>query len=317
MSHQFFGTTYRTTVNLQYEFAGIRSGSSFAESEVSQKSSEPNTTVSVVVLTKNSALTLQKCLEAILHERPKEIIAVDAQSTDGTLNILKRYAVKILDDKQRSIAGSRQTGVNAASGKYVMFVDSDVVLTPGCINTMIRELERNDWVGIHAILVSAENVSYWQRAQDRDYLTYYIVGPIARIDTIAALFKRDVLIRCPFDQSFAESAEDVDLSRRLTNANYKLGVSSAIAYHYHRREFSAFVRQRFRNGFGTARLGLKYKENRIFVAPLVTSLSLVIRSPITRQMSLIPYVLVQGPVVFAGVLMGLSKFTRRTRAASS
>jgi len=182
---------------------------------------------------------------------------------------------------------------------------------------MLRELTINDWAGIHAILLSAENASYWQRAQDRDYTSYYTVGPIARIDTIAALFRREVLLRCPFDRSFAESAEDVDLSRRLTGANYKLGVSSAIAYHFHRREFSAFVKQRFRNGFGTARLGLKYNDHRLFIDPLVTSMSLVIRSPIKGQMSLIPYHLVQGPVVFAGVLVGLSKLALASRTEAN
>ena len=87
--------------------------------------------VSVVILTRNSAKTLEKCLVSIEVEKPFEIIAVDGQSTDGTLNILKKHHVKVLSENMHSLAHARQLGVNAARADYVMFVDSDVELISG------------------------------------------------------------------------------------------------------------------------------------------------------------------------------------------
>src|SRR5208337_4727018 len=147
LRRQSVGTTDNAIVSSgDNRIAGANRKNSSSNSRL-MPNSKGNSAVSVVILTKNSAQTIQKCLEAVLRERPKEIIAVDAQSTDGTIKILRRYGVKILTDTQRSIAGSRQLGVNAASGDYVMFVDSDVVLTADSINTMLRELTINDWAG--------------------------------------------------------------------------------------------------------------------------------------------------------------------------
>ncbi len=264
--------------------------------------------VSVIILSKNSAPTVEACLESVIRERPREIIAVDGQSTDTTISILKRYGVRIVVDTVRSLGYARQLGVEVASGDYVMFVDSDVVLHTGCIDKMVYELERHGWAGIHARLQSVENFSYWQRSQDQDFLRHYgTAGPIQRIDTIAALFRRDVLLKCPFDPWFRESAEDGDLSRRLTDANYMLGASSAVAYHLHRREFSAFVRQRFRNGLGVARIGMKYGDTRAFVDPMLGALSYLIRDVTRGDIRLVPYRLVHGPAVSLGVLVGFRK----------
>lgn len=251
---------------------------------------------------------MRKCLDSVIREEPKEVIAVDAMSNDGTIDILDQYGARIIPDPLGPIGHARQIGVDAATGDYVMFVDSDVELGVLCLQTMVRDLIANNWVGVHAVLLSAENASYWQKAENDDYLNYYHPGPIKRIDTIAALFKRNILLNFPFDRRLV-AAEDVDLSRRLILAGYGLGVSTAIAYHTHRREFSAFAKQRYRNGVGSAQLGMKYgtRNTRTLLTPFLSALSHTIRAPMRGQVDLIPYRLAQAPIIFAGVLMGLSR----------
>jgi glycosyltransferase involved in cell wall biosynthesis len=274
---------------------------------------QENVHVSVVILTKNSARTIQGCLRSVIEEKPGEILIVDGASTDSTPDIVRRYAVHVISDPSQSLGRSRQMGVEAARGIYVMFVDSDVVLAPGSISTMRRELENYGWAGIHARLLSAENVSYWQRAEQQGFSLYYgRVGPRDRIDTIAALFRKAVLLRYPFDVNQRESAEDIDLSRRLVENNQKLGVSSAVAYHYHRREFSAFAKQRFRGGLGNARLGFKREEARVFIIfdPLMTAISKIVRNTLTKRVTLVPYWCAGGLAQFLGVLVGLARVRR-------
>jgi glycosyltransferase involved in cell wall biosynthesis len=274
--------------------------------------------VSVVVLTKNSAPTIKACLDSVLLERPKEVIAVDAQSTDGTLSILEGYDVRVFVDTLKSFGHSRQVGVEVATAGYVMFVDSDVVLVTGCIQRMLCELNKYGWVGIHARVLSAENVSYWESSEDDSFLSFYgMVRPSRQISTTAALFRRDVLLRYPFDSFFLEAAEDVDLCRRLIEAHYMLGISSAVVYHLHRREFSAFVKQRYRNGQGIARVGMKYRERRIFVDPLLAAISYVIREAPKGKFRLIPYRLIDGAATFIGVLVGYSRVCSSMRGELS
>ena len=270
-----------------------------------------NPDVSVIILTKNSAATIVACLESVIEEKPGEVLVVDGMSTDGTPDLVRSHSVRVISDASMSLGESRQLGVETATGVYVMFVDSDAVLTPTCIGTMRRELERYGWAGIHAKLLSAENVTYWQRAEQEGFSRYYgRAGPKDRIDTIVALFRREVLLRYPFDANLRESCEDIDLCRRLVENNQKLGVSNAEAYHYHRREFIGFAKQRFRNGLGDARFGFKYHDTRIFIDPLLTIVSTFVRNMLSRRINLVPYWFAGGLSEFLGVLVGLSRARR-------
>ncbi len=270
-------------------------------------SSPKNNDVSVVILTRNSARTIEQCLKSVIEEKPREILAVDALSTDETRRILTRYGVTILLDPLGSLGYSRQLGVERAKGAFVMFVDSDVELGRGCVRRLRSELEKYGWAGIHARILSRVNLSYWQGAQDEAFSLFFNrPGPRSQIGTIAALFRREVLLRYPFDPNLRESCEDVDLCRRLEKNMHRVGVSSAVAYHHHRREFSTFVRHRFCYGLGDAELALKYRSIRILIEPLQSALFQVIYSIVTRRIRLVPYWLTSGLAEFVGVVLGLS-----------
>jgi glycosyltransferase involved in cell wall biosynthesis len=272
-----------------------------------------NHDVSVVILTRNSALTIASCLKSVIREHPREIIAVDGGSQDGTLSILKDHGVSIVPVPSRSLGQSRKLGVEASTGNYVMFVDSDVELPSGSIMRMRAELERLGWVGIHAKIISKENLSYWQRAEDLYFSLYFNhIGPKSHIGTIAAVFRRRVLLEIPFDPNFIESAEDIDLCWRLRRHGFLVGVGREVAYHYHRRDFLSFVRQRFRNGKGQARLVIKYGSKRRLTHPFEGTLVLSIRSILDGHTSLLPYWLVSGCAEFAGIVASFKGLKRTT-----
>ena len=233
---------------------------------------------------------------------------VDGQSKDSTHDIARRHGIKIIIDPSGSMGHSRQLGVEAAKGNFVMFLDSDVVLAPSCISTLRRELERYGWTGIHASMLSAENVSYWQRGEDQRLQDYNRVGPVKQLDTSATLFRRDALTVCPFDPFFRECYEDVDISTRLLKHGYLLGGSSAIAYHYHRREFLEFARRRFRGGMGRARFGIKYRKPTVLVDPLLVAFSKTVRNVGTKNVRFVPYWAVAGFAEFLGVLACSRKY---------
>jgi len=279
-----------------------------------------NRDVSVVIPTKNSARTITSCIDSVLRERPREIIVVDASSRDDTLNVLSKYRIKLIEDRSGSLAHQRQIGVENSKGSYVMFVDSDVILAAGCIDKLRHDLEVNGWGGVHAQVLSAESVSYWQRAVDEEFsVGENTIGQKHRIGTAAALFKKVVLKDHPFDVGLSDSYEDVDLCRRLTKDHIALGVSSAVAYHYHRRRFQEFVMQRFRGGLGRARIDNKYKEKMVVTLfdPLVGALSRMVRSTGTRRIRLIPYWAVKGSAEFVGILVAFRRIRYVTLESKS
>lgn len=88
--------------------------------------------ISIVVPVYNTEPYLRKCLDSLLAQTMKEIeiIAVDDCSTDGCAQILDKYAamhanLKVIHQTNQGQGPARNSGVSAATGKYIGFVDSD------------------------------------------------------------------------------------------------------------------------------------------------------------------------------------------------
>ena len=88
--------------------------------------------VSVVIPVYNVELYLSQCLESLLSQTLKEIeiICVDDGSTDSSLDILDIFAskdnrIKVLKQKNQGTGIARNTGMDVASGDYIIFLDSD------------------------------------------------------------------------------------------------------------------------------------------------------------------------------------------------
>jgi GT2 family glycosyltransferase len=213
-------------------------------------------------------------------------------STDATLGILRRYGVKIEKDVSCSLGQARQAGVFCSKGKYVMFVDSDVELTEGCIRTLVGELEENGWAAIQARLLSKENSIRWQNVGFRLNGSFPPSdgGPQPSVATAATVFRRALLLNLQFDPNFVEAAEDTDVCIRLARAGHIVGISrNAIAYHNNRREFLPFFRQQICYGRGNARLAYKYRSANIPLKGLHYTATRLLKSLITGRWNGIPY----------------------------
>ena len=88
--------------------------------------------VSVVVPVYNTAEYLPQCLQSLCRQTLKdiEIICINDGSTDDSLQILHEFArrdarIKIINQENKGLSGSRNAGIKRASGEYIGFVDSD------------------------------------------------------------------------------------------------------------------------------------------------------------------------------------------------
>jgi len=84
--------------------------------------------VDVVVLTKNSEPTLEKCLDSIYENVPVDrLIVIDGFSTDGTLSILRKYREKygnvVIVPESGTRAMARQRGIKLVKTEWFIFVD--------------------------------------------------------------------------------------------------------------------------------------------------------------------------------------------------
>ena len=97
--------------------------------------------VSIITVTLNSEKYLEETLNSIKNQKNKdyEVIIIDGHSNDTTIEIIKKYEDLInfcLIEKDRGIYDAFNKGLKYAKGKYIVFVNSDDVLTPAAIKLL-------------------------------------------------------------------------------------------------------------------------------------------------------------------------------------
>lgn len=111
---------------------------------------EANHKVSVVLLTKNSALTVRKALESIFNQThmPDEVIVIDGNSKDNTLKIVREFPVKIVSEPGAGFGHARNVGVENATGDIIFFIDSDCYAEPDWIEKALPHFGNSEIAGV-------------------------------------------------------------------------------------------------------------------------------------------------------------------------
>jgi glycosyltransferase involved in cell wall biosynthesis len=91
--------------------------------------------VSLIIPAYNEEKYIGKCLQSIADqiEKPDEIIIVDNNCIDNTIEIAKRFNVKIIKEKKQGMIYARNAGFNAAKGDILAKTDGDAILPPDWI----------------------------------------------------------------------------------------------------------------------------------------------------------------------------------------
>lgn len=104
-----------------------------------------NPLVSVIIPVYNVEPYIEKCLFTVINQTYKylEIIVVNDGSTDGSESIILKFQkedkrIIYIKKENGGLGAARNTGIEAASGKYICFVDSDDWVDLDYIKTMLR-----------------------------------------------------------------------------------------------------------------------------------------------------------------------------------
>jgi len=189
--------------------------------------------VSVVILTKNSESTIWECLGSVSLNKPDEIIIVDGNSGDGTLDIVREYTNKVYYDEGKGLCYARQLSAEMASEEYVCYVDSDVILEPDTIQALLAELRQNGYGALTARTLIRGGTGYfgWAARRYKNDINPDIPGvKKATIPMRATLIPRELVLKFGFDLS-TPSRDDSSISQNLIENGYKIAVSESHVYH--------------------------------------------------------------------------------------
>lgn len=170
--------------------------------------------VSIVVPIYNVEQYLEKCVESICRQTYEnlEIILVNDGSPDQCGQMCEEYAkkdnrIKVIHKKNGGLSDARNSGVKLATGKYLLFVDSDDYIAKDLVEKTVTVAEKNncdmvlydyyyvepDNVEIRSTIVPANKVISLE--QEHTLL-------LAATSACAKLFNREFYVKanCPFPQ---------------------------------------------------------------------------------------------------------------------
>ena len=162
--------------------------------------------VSIIIPTKNSALTLLDCLESISSQSYTnlEIIVVDNFSTDSTLKIAKKYTSQVYQ-KWDERTTQKNYWILQSQGEYLCFIDSDMVLEADVVSEcldIISQAESMWWVCIRE---RSKWNSFFARVRDFERSFYH------SSDVASARFfrKKDVIEVWGFEEHIVFFEESI------------------------------------------------------------------------------------------------------------
>lgn len=209
--------------------------------------------VSVILPVYNASDSIDRCVRSIMNQTMKaiELIIVDDGSTDESGIFADNYAAKdasihVIHQDNRGVSMARNTGIAAATGDFIAFVDSDDYAAPNLYERMYQASQESEadvvscsmhrvWEDFSELVLSEDRVVDLQQGSRASKIEKCIFGEYRfRISSWGKLYKRKLI----FDynvQFLGERMEDAVFNIEALMVANRVRILSDPLYYYHKR----------------------------------------------------------------------------------
>jgi glycosyltransferase involved in cell wall biosynthesis len=172
----------------------------------------------VVICVKNQAIQLNRILHQISREIPyNNLIVIYGSSNDNTKNVAEKYTNKVFWDEDKGLGYARKLGILQSTSKIVAMIDSDVILTPGWYENLIKYFQDPAVAAVMGTCIYGYGYkplqNYWEYLRKNEKINYGCQN---------TMFRRSIILKIGnFDPSIKGAGEDYDLYLRLISNGYK------------------------------------------------------------------------------------------------
>lgn len=224
-----------------------------------------NKKITIIIPMYNTEEYIEKCIKSAINQTYKnlEIIIINDGSTDNGLQICERLKkednrIKIINQENRGVSDARNTGLEAATGEYIGFIDSDDFIEENMYEKLMGYMEKYnaDLVSARAYIIDRNGVlevshynNYVDSFEDEKSILKSYVDGFLTIAVWDKLFKREVIGNVRFDSTvFCEDAKFVlDVCSKAT----KVVCTSERLYNHIRRMGNSITNTSFNKFYMT------------------------------------------------------------------
>jgi GT2 family glycosyltransferase len=224
--------------------------------------------ISVVVCSCNGARTIRDTCEGLakLDYPDYEVIIVDDGSKDATAAIARDYGFRVISTERRGLSSARNTGMEAASGEIIAYIDDDAYPDPHWLSFLAHTFMNSDHAG-----VGGPNIAPPTGDPIADCSANAPGGPVHVLlsDRVAEhipgcnMAFRTSCLRAVggFDPRFCTAGDDVDICWRLQDRGWTIGFApAAMDWHHRRNSIRMYWKQQVGYGKAEALLEEKWPE---------------------------------------------------------
>ncbi len=231
-------------------------------------SDSPWPRISVIVCTYNGERTIRDCLEGLLNlDYPNfEVVIVDDGSTDATAKIAGEYPFRLIRTENRGLGNARNTGMEAASGEIVAYLDDDAYPDPHWLLYLAYTFMSTTHAGVGGLNVAppgdGTTAACVDNAPGNPVHILLTDQEAEHIPGCNMAFRKGCLEEIGgFDPQFRVAGDDVDVCWRRRERGSTLGFSpAAMVWHHRRDSVRAYWRQQKGYGKSEALLERKWPE---------------------------------------------------------
>ncbi len=253
-------------------------------------------TVSVICPTLNEEHYIKQTIESFLSQQHDnfeiEILIIDGGSSDGTRDIVKKFAgtdygIKLIDNPKRKTPYAFNIGLTAAKGEYIALLGAHTKYDSNYIQACLEELEASGSVGCTGRVITrsafdrfGSKVSEWVMLSTFGVsrLSFRTMKEGYTFSVNFPVFKKQPLLDLGGYNVTLERNQDNDMNQRLLNAGHKLYCTWKTKCYYHPpATLNKLFKHAYRTGFWNA-ISLKGHPESMrihHITPFVFSVTLV------------------------------------------